>query len=46
MQFLQDAGLADDATVAQVDGRIMSAFIRATKPAASTKTCCEPACCS
>jgi SAM-dependent methyltransferase len=46
MQFLQDAGLADDATVAQVDGRIMSAFIRATKPAASTKTCCEPTCCS
>jgi hypothetical protein len=31
-QFLHEAGLADDATLAQVDGRIMSAFIRATKP--------------
>jgi len=32
--FLQEAGLADEATLAQVDGRIMSAFVRATKPAA------------
>jgi len=30
--------------LSQVDGRIMSAFIRATKPA--TKTCCGPTCCS
>lgn len=33
-QFLQEAGLSDDATIAQVDGRIMSAFVRARKPAA------------
>ena len=30
-QFLEEAGLSDDATLAQVDGRIMSAFIRATQ---------------
>src|SRR4051812_15773361 len=45
-QFLQEAGLLDDATLAQVDGRIMSAFIRATKRVAATKTCCGPTCCS
>ena len=44
--FLQEAGLADEATLAQVDGRIMSAFIRATKPAAAARTCCGPTCCS
>ncbi|HXI28637.1 MAG TPA: arsenite methyltransferase [Vicinamibacterales bacterium] len=33
-QFLQEAGLSDDATLAQIDGRIMSAFIRARKPVA------------
>ena len=31
-QFLQDAGLSDEATLGRIDGRIMSAFIRATKP--------------
>jgi arsenite methyltransferase len=45
-QFLHEAGLSDDATLAQADGRIMSAFIRATKPIAATKTCCVPTCCS
>jgi ubiquinone/menaquinone biosynthesis C-methylase UbiE len=45
-QLLEEAGLSDDATLAQVDGRIMSAFIRATKPAAATKSCCGPTCCS
>jgi arsenite methyltransferase len=44
--FLDEAGLSDVATVAQIDGRIMSAFIRATKPAAATKSCCGPTCCS
>ena len=44
-QFLQEAGLSDDATLTQIDGRIMSAFIRATKPAAA-KSCCGPTCCS
>jgi len=45
-QFLEEAGLSDDATLAQVDGRILSAFIRATKPVAVSKTCCGPTCCS
>ena len=45
-QFLQEAGLSDDATLAQVDGRIMSAFIRAEKPATVAKSCCGPTCCA
>ena len=44
-QFLQEAGLSD-ATVGQIDGRIMSAFVRARKPAAAVKSCCGPTCCS
>ena len=44
-QFLEQAGLADEATLALIDGRIMSAFIRATKPAAA-RNCCGPTCCS
>jgi arsenite methyltransferase len=45
-QFLEEAGLSDDATLMQVDGRIMTAFIRAQKPAAATTSCCGPTCCS
>ena len=45
-QFLQEAGLSDSATIAQVDGRIVSAFVRARKPAAAGKPCCGPTCCS
>jgi arsenite methyltransferase len=45
-RLLQEAGLPDEARMAQVDGRIMSAFIRATKPAAAKKACCGPTCCS
>ena len=45
-QFLEEAGLSDDATIAQIDGRIMSAFVRARKPIASAKSCCGPTCCS
>jgi ubiquinone/menaquinone biosynthesis C-methylase UbiE len=44
-QFLQDAGLSD-AAVGQIDGRIMSAFVRARKPAAAAKSCCGPTCCA
>jgi arsenite methyltransferase len=43
-QFLEEAGLSDDATLANIDGRIMSAFVRARKPAAAK--CCGPTCCS
>jgi ubiquinone/menaquinone biosynthesis C-methylase UbiE len=45
-QFLDDAGLSDQAVVAQIDGRFMSAFIRAQKPLRATKTCCGPTCCA
>jgi SAM-dependent methyltransferase len=44
--ILEDAGLSDDAMLAQIDGRIMSAFIRARKPAAAVNSCCGPTCCS
>lgn len=40
--FLQDAGVDVDAVAAQAAGSLMSAFIRATKPAAA---CCGPKCC-
>jgi ubiquinone/menaquinone biosynthesis C-methylase UbiE len=44
-EFLEEAGFADASTLADVDGRIMSAFIRARKPVAVAKTCCGPTCC-
>jgi arsenite methyltransferase len=44
--FLDEAGLSDDVTLSQIDGRVMSAFIRARKPAAAKKSCCGPTCCS
>ena len=43
-QFLTQAGIDVDAIAPQVDGRFMSAFVRATKP--SERNCCGPACCS
>ena len=45
-EFLQEAGLSDDATLAAVGGRIMSAFIRAKKLAVAARNCCGPTCCS
>jgi arsenite methyltransferase len=45
-QFLTEAGWSDDTTIAQIDGRIMSAFVRARKPTATAKSCCAPTCCS
>ena len=41
--FLTEAGIAVDEIASQVEGKFLSAFIRATKPVA---TCCEPGCCS
>jgi arsenite methyltransferase len=43
-QFLAGSGFEDDTLVEQVDGRFMSAFVRATKPAAA-RSCCETTCC-
>src|SRR5580693_7909046 len=43
-QFLTGTGIDVDAIAPQVEGKFMSAFIRAVKP--STKECCGPSCCS
>jgi arsenite methyltransferase len=42
-QFLTEAGMDVDALAPQVDGKFMSAFVRATKPA--SVACCAPGCC-
>ena len=42
-QFLESAGVDVDAIAAQAAGSLISAFIRAAKPA---KPCCGPSCCS
>jgi arsenite methyltransferase len=45
--ILAAEGLDVDAIATQVDGKFMSAFIRAVKPAnAPAKTCCGPTCCN
>lgn len=41
-EFLSGQGIDVDAIAPQVDGRFMSAFIRAVKPS----SCCGPSCCS
>jgi arsenite methyltransferase len=43
-QFLSGEGIDVDAIAPQVEGKFMSAFIRAVKP--SGKVCCGPSCCS
>jgi arsenite methyltransferase len=51
-EFLAGQGLDVDALAPQVDGKFMSAFIRAVKPAAAAsvsraeKSCCGPTCCN
>jgi len=45
-QFLDGARLANDEMLAQIDGRFMSAFIRAEKPVPAPRACCGPTCCS
>jgi arsenite methyltransferase len=44
-QFLQEAGLNIDGLAEQVDGRFMSAFVRARKPE-TKQACCAPGCCA
>jgi SAM-dependent methyltransferase len=41
--FLTEAGIAVDEIAPRVEGKFLSAFIRATKP---TAPCCAPGCCS
>ena len=44
-QFLEEAGLGGE-VAEQVDGKFMSAFVRARKPAVAGKTCCASSCCA
>jgi arsenite methyltransferase len=44
-EFLSGQGLDVDTLAPQVDGKFLSAFIRAVKPG-SAKTCCGPSCCN
>ena len=49
-QFLTEAGLDVDASIDEIDGKFMAAFVRATKPAEAAVTsgarpCCAPGCC-
>jgi SAM-dependent methyltransferase len=46
-EFLSGQGLDVDKLAPQVDGKFMSAFVRAVKPAStSAKSCCGPTCCN
>jgi len=47
-EFLTEKGLDVDALAPQVDGKFMSAFVRATKAksANATEACCAPSCCN
>ena len=44
-EFLSGQGIDIDAIAPQVDGKFMSAFVRAVKPN-SAKACCGPTCCN
>ena len=46
-EFLSAAGVDVDAIAPEVDGKFMSAFVRAIKPTdAVVKACCGPTCCN
>jgi 2-polyprenyl-3-methyl-5-hydroxy-6-metoxy-1,4-benzoquinol methylase len=45
-EFLATEGIDADAIAPQVDGKFMSAFVRAVKPVKSTASCCGPTCCN
>jgi len=44
-EFLAEQGIDAETLAPQVDGKFMSAFIRAVKPT-SAKACCGPTCCN
>jgi arsenite methyltransferase len=44
-EFLATEGIDAAAIAPEVDGKIMSAFVRAVKPDQPAKSCCAPACC-
>jgi arsenite methyltransferase len=45
-EFLSGQGIDVDAIAPQVDGKFLSAFIRAVKPSGVKEACCGPTCCS
>lgn len=45
-EFLSGQGIDVDALAPQVDGKFLSAFVRAAKPNTDSKSCCGPTCCS
>ena len=45
-EFLAGQGIDVDAIAPQVDGKFMSAFIRAVKPVPAAQACCGPTCCN
>ena len=42
--FLSEAGISDDTDITDIDGRFMSAFVRAQKPRGASE-CCASTCC-
>src|SRR5581483_11679496 len=44
--FLAGQGIDVDKIAPQVDGKVLSAFIRGVKPARAQNPCCGPACCN
>lgn len=45
-QFLAGTALSDEDVLAQIDGRFMSAFVRAEKPVMTATGCCASTCCA
>jgi arsenite methyltransferase len=45
-EFLSSSGIDVDVIAAQVDGKFMSAFVRAVKPERAQEVCCGPTCCN
>jgi len=45
-EFLSGQGIDVDAIAPQVDGKFLSAFIRAVKPMRAPQACCGPTCCN
>ena len=45
-EFLSGQGIDVDTLAPKVDGKVLSAFIRAVKPAGAKQACCGPTCCN
>src|ERR1700726_1179906 len=45
-EFLAGQGINVEAIAPQVDGKFMSAFLRAVKPSRAQEACCGPTCCN